>query len=228
MTWPFPKRCFCFACFKLLLFSMASMICFSSCTDVFLHLSPNRLADLGIFNVVHLCTSPLHLPAILSQLFGSCWQLVGFLTFVPAGYWNDSLLNHLRSCVTPRVKLVWWNQCEHCKSILDFNLEFSPMMLQLTCIYLFRLEDHFSSLKFGVNPSFPSYHVIITARVGTVDNWNSKEDVWFPCRSIAVLSTLGLRVGDGISVRSQPWPLVIQYLTPQGSKTFPGTISQVS
>ena len=30
-SWPFPKRCFCLACFKLLLFSMASMICFLSC-----------------------------------------------------------------------------------------------------------------------------------------------------------------------------------------------------
>ena len=31
IIWPFPKRCFCLACFRLLLFSMASMICFSSC-----------------------------------------------------------------------------------------------------------------------------------------------------------------------------------------------------
>ena len=64
---------------------------------------------------------------------------VGFLTFVPAGYWNGSFMNHLRSCVIPRAKIVWWNRCERSKSILDFDFEFSPTILQLTCIYLFRL-----------------------------------------------------------------------------------------
>ena len=33
MGWPFPKRCFCLACFRLLLLSMTSIICFSSCVS---------------------------------------------------------------------------------------------------------------------------------------------------------------------------------------------------
>ena len=153
---PFPKRCFCLACFKLLLFSMASMICFFVMfTDVLLHLLPNRLADLRIFNVVCWCAIPLHLPALLSQLFGTCWQLVGFLTFVSASYWNGSFMNHLRSCVNPRVKIVWWNGCKCCESILDFDLEFSPIMLQLTCIYLFRLPTIFALSNLVLILAFP-------------------------------------------------------------------------
>ena len=134
ISWPFPKRCFCLACFKLLLFSMASMICFSSSfTDVFLHLSPNHLADLGIFNVVCWCAIPLHLPALLFQFFGTCWQLVAFLIFVSAGYWNGSFMNHLRSYVTPRVKIVLWNWCKRCKSILDFDLPSWNWNLYIIC-----------------------------------------------------------------------------------------------
>ena len=79
-------------------------------------------------------------------------SLSGFSLFVSACYWNGSFMNHLRSCITSRFKIVWWNRCERCRSILDFDLEFSPMMLQLTCIYLFRLGNHFCSLKLGVNP----------------------------------------------------------------------------
>ena len=58
--------------------------------------------------------------------------------------------------------------------LLDFNLEFSPMMLQLTGIYLFRLNNHFCSLKPGVNPGFPSYQVMVTTYV---EGWRIKEDV---------------------------------------------------
>ena len=36
-------------------------------------------------------------------------------------------MNHLRSCFTSRVKIVWWNRCKCCKFILDFDLEFSPI-----------------------------------------------------------------------------------------------------
>ena len=89
-------------------------------------------ADLEIFNVVRWWAIPLHLPVLLSQFVCTCWQLVGFLTFVSASYWNGSFMNHLRSCVTPRVKIAW---CKRCKSSQDVNLEFSPAMLQLTSIY---------------------------------------------------------------------------------------------
>ena len=79
-------------------------------------------------------------------------------------------MNHLRSCVTPGVKIVWWNRCKRYKPILDFDLELSPMMLQIIRIYHFRLGDHFSFLKLGANPCFPSYYTMITTHIETIDD----------------------------------------------------------
>ena len=41
-------------------------------TAVFLHLLPNCLADLGIFNVVHWSAVHFYLPTPLSELFDTC------------------------------------------------------------------------------------------------------------------------------------------------------------
>ena len=51
----------------------------------------------------------------------------------------------------------------------------NSMMLQLTCIYLFRLGYHICSLKLSVNPCSPSYHAMITTRVETVITETSRK-----------------------------------------------------
>ena len=166
MNWPFPKHCFCLPCFRFLLLDGFDGLFLIVFTDVFLHLLPNCFTDLRIFNVVRWCAVPLHSPIPLSELLGTCWQLVGFLTFVSAGYWNGSFMNCLYSCVTLRVKIVWWNWCKCRKAILDFYLKFSPMMLWLTCIYIFWLGDNFFVLSnLVLSLFFSSYQTMVTSCV---------------------------------------------------------------
>ena len=87
MSWPFPKHCFRLACFKLLLLSIAWMICFSSCLRVssfIFHGIALQISEYLIFSIsvpflfivlrVYLrsllpvdslsCFSCLHMPAI--------------------------------------------------------------------------------------------------------------------------------------------------------------------
>ena len=179
-------------------------------TDVFLHLLPNRLADLGTFVVVRWCAIPLHLPAILSQLFGTCWQLVGILTFIFAGYWNGSFMNHLRSCDTPRAKIVGGIDASAANLLWILTWNSLLWCCNLPVSTFFRLGDHFFSLKLGVNPCFSSYHAMIT-HVETVDDWNIKEDVW-PIRHDAVNLILHCPIWRDLCPPSVQWLLEKMYL----------------
>ena len=170
ISWPFPKRCYyCLACFRLLLFSMASMICFSSCLRMSSFIFRQIALQISEYSMLFIDVPFLFICLRFSL---SCLVLVGTgfsLLYLPTAEMATSWI--IFTVVSPpRVKIVWWNWCEHCKSILDFDLEFSPMMSQLTRIYLFWWDDHFCSLKLGVNPCFFSHHAMITTCVETVDD----------------------------------------------------------
>ena len=114
-------------------------------------------------------------------------SMSGFSLLYLLAIQNDSFMNYLCSCVTPRVKIVWWNQCKCCNSVLYFDMKFASMITyelrwQLICIYIFWLGNHFRSGDWRPSVLF----------------------VFLPCRGFALLATKGLQVGEDISVRSQP------------------------
>ena len=82
MIWPYHMHCFLSCLFLTYAVNYGFIDLFLVVfRDGFLHHSPNSMANIGIFNVVSWCAIPLHLPALLSQLFCTCCQLVEFLTF---------------------------------------------------------------------------------------------------------------------------------------------------
>ena len=158
---------------------MALMMCFSSCLRmssfifrrIALQISEYSMLSVGVpflFNCLRFSLSCLvlvdslsgfsllYLPAIEMAASWIIFAVASPLESISSGGIDASNAN-----------LFWistWNSLLWC-----CNLPVS---------YLFWLGDHFSSLKLGVNPCFPSYHAMITTRVETVDDWNIKEDVW--------------------------------------------------
>ena len=124
IRWPFPKRCFCLSCFRLLLFSMASMICsrrvYGCLLSSFVE-SPCRSRNIQCCPLV--CHS-FHLPTPLSlSVVKYLDNFSGFsLLYLPAIEKAD--LFNLCSCVTPRVKIIWCNRCVSPKSVWILTCNF--------------------------------------------------------------------------------------------------------
>ena len=94
IIWPFPKCCFCLACFRLLLFSMASLICFSSYLRmssfifrrIALQISEYSMLSVGVpFLFICLRFSLSRLVPVDSSSYVSLWHLSISLSVAPFG-----------------------------------------------------------------------------------------------------------------------------------------------
>ena len=109
MSWPFPKCCFCLVfpppqTFAVLngfddLFFIVLQISSFIFRRIALHILEYSMLSVGV-PFLFICLR------FSLSLFGTCWQLTGFVTFVSASYWNGSFMNHLCSYITPRVKII--------------------------------------------------------------------------------------------------------------------------
>ena len=148
ISWPSPKLWFCLVCFRFLLFSMASTICFLLCLQM--SASNFRLSLSYLVSVDSLSGfSILYLPATKMAASWNTFAVASPLESRLSGGINASAANLFR------------------------NSTWGVSYDGATYLYLpFLAGDHFCSLKLGVNPCFPSYHAMITTRVATVDDWS--------------------------------------------------------